>query len=45
MLDFRPYANLSTVPFGKGEADYIVHLPQQATPLSSLVLSRLSFKL
>lgn len=35
MLDFRPYANLSTVPFGKGEADWIVHLPQQATPLNT----------
>jgi hypothetical protein len=28
MLDCRPYANSNSVPFGKGEADYIIHLPQ-----------------
>ena len=37
MLDFRSYANLATgVPFGKGEADWVIHLPQQVT--SSLII-------
>ncbi len=34
MLDFKPYHNLQTVPFGKGEADWVVHLPQQASASS-----------
>jgi hypothetical protein len=29
MLDFRHYADLKSVPFGKGEADWVIHLPQQ----------------
>ena len=29
MLNFQHYANLKFVPFGKGEADWIIHLPQQ----------------
>ncbi len=28
MLDFRPYANSQNVPYGKGEVDWVVHLPQ-----------------
>ena len=32
MLDFRSYANLKHVPFGEGEADWVIHLPQQNTP-------------
>lgn len=35
MIDFRPYSSLERPPFGKGEADYVVHLPQQAPSLGS----------
>lgn len=35
MIDFRPYSNLERPPFGKGEADWVVHLPQQAPSLGS----------
>ncbi|MBI2338221.1 hypothetical protein HYU95_03465 [Candidatus Daviesbacteria bacterium] len=37
MIDFRPYANLSGVPFGKGGADWVVHLPQQVPSLGSRI--------
>ncbi len=31
MLDFRPYTNLDGTPFGKGEADWVICLPQQSS--------------
>lgn len=41
MLDFRPYAGTKTVPFGRGEADWVIHLPQRATRSDSFGMSGL----
>lgn len=32
MLDMRPYAKSKHVPFGAGQTDFVVHLPQQKSP-------------
>jgi len=41
MLDMSPYADhkSSWVPFGAGEIDYAVHLPQRSTMEQSLLRS------
>lgn len=37
MLDMNPYQNLDGVPYGKGESDYIIHLPQAMDSYSAAV--------
>jgi CheY-like chemotaxis protein len=45
VLDMRPYASSDSkmVPYGAGETDYVIHLPQESSPRPNLLSSRRVF--